>query len=133
MPMPRWVAQTNKFGLNQVTRLLAPWLPGWALVVHRGRKSGRTFRTPLWAFRRGDDFVIALTYGSRSDWVRNVEAAGSFELVHLGRHVELTNPRVYHDPTAADMPLPIRLMLRYVLNVPEFLRATTTSAVPKAA
>ncbi|MFE3194081.1 nitroreductase family deazaflavin-dependent oxidoreductase [Nocardia sp. NPDC059240] len=133
MPMPRWVAQTNKFGLNQVTRFLAPWLPGWGLVVHRGRKSGRTFTTPLWVFRRGDDFVIALTYGSKSDWVRNVEAAGSFELVHLGRRHELTNPRVYHDPRATDMPLPIRLMLRYVLNVPDFLRAGSAASVPKAA
>ncbi|MVU78363.1 DUF385 domain-containing protein [Nocardia sp. ET3-3] len=133
MPMPRWLAQTNKYGLNRLTRFLAPWLPGWALVVHRGRKSGRTFRTPLWAFRRGDDFVIALTYGSTSDWVRNVEAAGSFDLVHLGHHHRLTNPHVYRDPKAADMPLPIRLMLRYVLAAPEFLRATVAPAVPEAA
>ncbi|RMI31378.1 nitroreductase family deazaflavin-dependent oxidoreductase [Nocardia stercoris] len=133
MPMPRWLAHANKYGLNQLTRFLAPWLPGWALVVHRGRKSGRTFHTPLWAFRRGDDFVIALTYGSRSDWVRNVEAAGSFELVHLGRHHHLANPNVYRDPKAAEMPLPIRLMLRYVLAAPEFLRATIAPADPKAA
>lgn len=133
MPMPRWLAQANKYGLNQLTRFLAPWLPGWALVVHRGRKSGRTFRTPLWAFRRGDGFVIALTYGSTSDWVRNVEAAGSFELVHLGRRHRLTNPRVYRDPKASDMPLPIRLILRYVLAAPEFLRATIAPADPNAA
>lgn len=133
MPIPRWVAKANKYGLNQLTRFLAPWLPGWAVIVHRGRKSGRTFRTPLWAFRRGDDFVIALTYGSTSDWVRNVESAGSFDLIHLGRRHHLTAPRVYRDPKASDMPLPIRLLLPHVLSAPEFLRATITPAVPNAA
>ena len=67
MPAPRWVARFNKAGLNKLTRFVAPWAPGWAVVIHRGRKSGRVFRTPLWAFRRGDTYVIALTYGTGSD------------------------------------------------------------------
>lgn len=77
MPAPRWVARANKIGLNRFTKYIAPWAPGWAIVVHRGRKSGRTFRTPLWAFRRHNGFVIALTYGPETDWVRNVLAAGA--------------------------------------------------------
>ncbi|MCV7065289.1 nitroreductase family deazaflavin-dependent oxidoreductase [Mycolicibacterium houstonense] len=121
MPAPRWIARANKVGLNRLTRFIAPWAPGWAVVIHRGRKSGRTFRTPLWAFRRGHGFVIALTYGSQADWVRNVLAAGGCELESRRRHYTMTEPEVYHDANATDMPAFIRFMLRRVIKAPEFL------------
>jgi deazaflavin-dependent oxidoreductase (nitroreductase family) len=121
MPAPRWVARANKAGLNRVTKFVAPWAPGWAVVVHRGRKSGKTFRTPLWAFRRRDGYVIALTYGSSADWVRNVLAAGGCELETRRRRYQVSNPRVYRDENATDMPAFIRFMLRRVIKAPEFL------------
>ena len=121
MPAPRWVARANKAGLNRVTKFIAPWAPGWAVVVHRGRKSGKTFRTPLWAFRRRDGFVIALTYGAEADWVRNVISAGECELETRRRRYQVGNPRVYRDDNATDMPAFIRFMLRRVLKAPEFL------------
>ncbi|WP_280265775.1 nitroreductase family deazaflavin-dependent oxidoreductase [Nocardia wallacei] len=121
MPAPRWLARANKFGLNRVTRFIAPRAPGWAVVIHRGRKSGKTFRTPLWAFRRPGGYVIALTYGPHSDWVRNVLAADGCELESRGRRYEVGNPRVYRDDSASDMPAFIRFMLRYVIKAPDFL------------
>ena len=121
MPAPRWIARANKVGLNRLTRFIAPWAPGWAVVIHRGRRSGWTFRTPLWAFRRGHGFVIALTYGSQADWVRNVLAAGGCELESRRRHYTMTEPEVYHDANATDMPAFIRFMLRRVIKAPEFL------------
>ena len=121
MPAPRWVARANKAGLNRLTKFIAPWAPGWAVVIHRGRRSGRTFRTPLWAFRRRDGFVIALTYGSDADWVRNVIAAGGCELESRRRHYVASAPRIYRDENATDMPAFIRFMLRKVIKAPEFL------------
>jgi deazaflavin-dependent oxidoreductase (nitroreductase family) len=121
MPAPRWVARANKAGLNRVTKFIAPWAPGWAVVVHRGRKSGKTFRTPLWAFRRHDGFVIALTYGAEADWVRNVISAGGCELETRRRRYQVGDPRVYRDENATDMPAFIRFMLRRVIKAPEFL------------
>lgn len=121
MPAPRWVARANKAGLNRVTKFIAPWAPGWAVVVHRGRKSGKTFRTPLWAFRRQDGFVIALTYGPEADWVRNVISAGGCELETRRRRYQVGDPRVYRDDNATDMPAFIRFMLRRVIKAPEFL------------
>ena len=94
MPTPRWIAHANKVGLNRFTKFIAPWAPGWAVVIHRGRKSGRTFQTPLWAFRRGNGFVIALTYGSESDWVRNVLAAGGCEIAARRRRYQVGIPTV---------------------------------------
>jgi deazaflavin-dependent oxidoreductase (nitroreductase family) len=130
MPAPRWVARANKVGLNRVTKFIAPWAPGWAVVIHRGRKSGRTFRTPLWAFRRRGGYVIALTYGSNSDWVRNVIAAGGCEVEAGRRHYRLGAPRLYRDENATDMPAFIRFMLRRVIKAPEFLSLDVVSELP---
>ena len=121
MPAPRWVARANKVGLNRLTKFIAPWAPGWAVVIHRGRKSGRTFRTPLWAFRRRGGYVIALTYGPSADWVRNVLAAGGCELESRRRRYQLGAPELYRDENASDMPAFIRFMLRRVIKAPEFL------------
>jgi len=46
------------------------------LVVHRGRRSGRVYDTPVLVFPADDGYVIALTYGPDTDWIRNVLAAG---------------------------------------------------------
>ena len=40
--------------VNPVTRLFAGWLPGFAIISYRGRKSGRRYRTPMNVFKRGD-------------------------------------------------------------------------------
>lgn len=122
MATPRWVAKLNKVGLNKVTRFIAPWAPGWAVVIHRGRKSGSVFRTPLWAFRRGDSYVIALTYGPGADWVRNVLAAGGCQLASRRHRYEMASPQVYSDHDATDMPAFIRFVLRRVVKAPDFLR-----------
>lgn len=132
MPAPRWVARANKIGLNRFTKYIAPWAPGWAIVVHRGRKSGRTFRTPLWAFRRRNGFVIALTYGPETDWVRNVLAAGGCELQTRRRRYQLGAPVVFRDEDATDMPAFIRFMLRRVIKAPEFLRLDIVSQLATA-
>lgn len=62
MPIPRVVAHWNKVGLNRVTRHIAPWLPGLGVVVHRGRRSGSVYQTPVNVFTTADGFVFALTY-----------------------------------------------------------------------
>lgn len=132
MPAPRWVARANKIGLNRFTKYIAPWAPGWGVVVHRGRKSGRTFRTPLWVFRRPNGFVIALTYGPETDWVRNVLAAGGCELQTRRRRYQLGAPAVFRDQNATDMPAFIRFMLRRVIKAPEFLRLDIVSQLATA-
>jgi deazaflavin-dependent oxidoreductase (nitroreductase family) len=132
MPAPRWVARANKAGLNRLTKLIAPWAPGWAVVIHRGRKSGRMFRTPLWAFRRNGGYVIALTYGPGADWVRNVLAEGGCELETRRRHYQLGAPRLYRDENASDMPAFIRVMLRRVIKAPEFLSLEVVGELPTA-
>src|SRR5256712_6970844 len=51
-------------------------LPFWSVVRHRGRRSGRTYATPVAARRTADGFAIPLAFGETADWCRNVIAAG---------------------------------------------------------
>ncbi|MFW6090564.1 MAG: nitroreductase family deazaflavin-dependent oxidoreductase [Actinomycetota bacterium] len=128
MPAPRWLARVNRVATNRLANQVAPWAPGLAVVVHRGRRSGRTFRTPVNVFRREGGFVIPLTYGRESDWVQNVLAAGGCELVTRRRRYELVNPRLYRDDSAEEMPAFVRFLLRRVVKVPDFLALEPTAA-----
>jgi len=110
---------TTRF-FNPISRRFAGHLPGFAILVYVGRRSGRTYRTPLNVFRHGDEYVVALTYGSDVQWVKNILAAGGCELVTMGRTVLLTDPRLFVDPRQRLMPLPVRLFLR-LMRVTEFL------------
>jgi deazaflavin-dependent oxidoreductase (nitroreductase family) len=121
MPIPARVAQWNKVGLNRVVRHGAPWMPGLGLVVHRGRRSGRTYQTPVNTFPTDDGYIIALTYGAgNTDWVKNVQAEGGCKLRTRGRVLQLDAPRVYHDETRRGIRAPHRQVLQ-LIGVADFL------------
>jgi deazaflavin-dependent oxidoreductase (nitroreductase family) len=110
----RWLAKINIAFTNRVTSLFAGWLPGFGILTHLGRKSGKVYRTPINVFRASNGFIIALTYSSQSEWVKNVLAAGGCELRTLGKRYQLSAPNVVHDPTRRRFPLPVRVVLRIV-------------------
>jgi deazaflavin-dependent oxidoreductase (nitroreductase family) len=120
MPIPRYVARLNRVGLNRLTTRLAPWLPGFGVVMHRGRRSGREYRTPVNVFRSSGGVRIALTYGADSDWVKNVLAAGGCRLHTQGHYRDLVGPRLVHDPARNGIRPPERAVLR-LLRVSDFL------------
>jgi deazaflavin-dependent oxidoreductase (nitroreductase family) len=107
--------------LNPLTRRFAGRFPGFGIVIHRGRETGRTYRTPINVFRRGDHFVFFLTYGSDVDWVKNVLAAGRCTMRTRGRDVPLVEPELIDDPERRLVPLPVRAVGRLV-GATEFLR-----------
>ncbi|HEY3465029.1 MAG TPA: nitroreductase family deazaflavin-dependent oxidoreductase [Amycolatopsis sp.] len=120
MVLPKRVARFNRVATNQVLKHIAGWAPGFAMVVHKGRKSGREFRTPVNVFRRPDGFVVALTYGPDADWVKNVLAADGCTLVSRGKNIEVRGAELVHDESRQAMPVPIRQALG-LLNVHDFL------------
>jgi deazaflavin-dependent oxidoreductase (nitroreductase family) len=124
MPIPSVVGRWNKAGLNRVTRHIAPWAPGLGVVVHRGRRSGCVYRTPVSVFPAEDGFVLALTYGPGADWVKNVLAAGGCELRTRGRTVRLVAPRLFRDESRSGIRPVEREVLR-LLHVADFLSLTT--------
>ncbi len=47
----RWLAKINIAVTNRITSLFASWLPGFGILTHVGRKSGKLYRTPVNVFR----------------------------------------------------------------------------------
>ena len=102
-----------------------------AQIHHRGRRSGHIYVTPASARLTPDGFVVPLTFGDRSDWCRNILAAGqctirlkavdylAFEPVLLvgdeGRAIALHTFKRHE-----------RLMLR-AIGVNKFLHLTTAA------
>ena len=120
MPLPKRLARFNRIVTNPVLGPFARRLPGFAVVLHVGRRSGRVHRTPVNLFRVKDRYVIALTYGSDSQWVRNVLAAGAVDVETRGQRVHLVEPEVVHDAQRSLVPKPVRPALR-LANVTEFM------------
>jgi deazaflavin-dependent oxidoreductase (nitroreductase family) len=120
MPLPRSLAQANKVGLNRLTRHLAPHVPGFGVIEHRGRTSGRIYRTPVNVFRTDDGFAIALTYGREAQWVRNVLAADGATILSRGEATPVAHPRIVHDESRGYVPAPVRAVLGR-LHVDDFL------------
>ena len=119
MPLPQSLAHFNRRVTNKVTRYFAGWLPGFGMVIHRGRNSGTTYETPVNVFRTESGFIFALTYG-RADWVQNVMAAGSAELRTRRKMRMIGNPRIVSAPEHERLPLLPRKVLSRI-DVPEEL------------
>ena len=119
----RWLAAFNLAVTNRITSRFAAWLPGFGIITHVGRKSGKVYRTPVNVFRSPNGFLVALTYGTQSEWVKNVLAAGGCELETRGRRYQLTAPTIVHDPTRRRFPFPVRVILGLV-GAKDFMQLT---------
>lgn len=123
MPIPKIVGRLNRVATNRVTGLFAGRAPGFGVIVHQGRRSGRWYRTPVNVFRTPHGYVVALTYGSDSDWVKNVLAANGCVLDARGQPAFLIDPRIVHDASRSAVPPLVRPVLG-LLNVTDFLYLT---------
>lgn len=75
-------------------RTIAWLVPPLAVVHHVGRKSGRSYESPVVAFRSDEGFVVPMTYGRDVDWARNIVSARGCEIGQLGQRFRLHNPRI---------------------------------------
>ncbi len=122
MPIPRAIAVFNRDWTNRLVRTFAGTVPPFGMILHRGRRTGRAYETPIMIFRAADGFVVALTYGASSEWVRNVLSAGECEAIVRGRRFLFTGPkRVRGDDGMRLMPAVVRPALR-LFAVQDFLR-----------
>jgi len=108
--------------INPVARTFAARMPGFGLLTYRGRTSGRVYHLPINVFQRGDNFIFVLTYGSESQWVKNVLAAGECQLRVRGREVHLVEPELMVDPDWKLVPRPVQFIERLAAGATEFLR-----------
>lgn len=130
MPVPRRIARFNRRFTNRVTRYIVGWLPGFGLLFHTGRRSGKTYRTPVNVFHGSDGYRIALTYGAESDWVRNVMAAGGCEIETRRRRIALTHPRIVRDPSRRWAPPVVRQVIG-MIGAYEYMQLTVVDPIPQ--
>lgn len=64
------------------------------VINHRGRASGKDYRTPLDAHPVEGGFVFIAMYGADSDWVQNVMASGVASIDVDGETYKLESPRI---------------------------------------
>jgi deazaflavin-dependent oxidoreductase (nitroreductase family) len=109
--LPRGLARFNRVVTNRIQGVYAWVLPPWAVICHRGRRTGRRYRTPVMAVKRDGTLAVAVMYGEGSDWVRNVLAGGG-QVVRGGRTYELREPRLVSRADGAALPAAARGLAR---------------------
>jgi hypothetical protein len=82
---------------------------------------------PVNVFRAPEGFLIALTYGRESEWVKNILAAGGCELETRGVRYQLFTPTIVHDPTRRRFPIPVRIVLG-LIGANDFMQLSTPRA-----
>lgn len=118
VPMPKWWGHVNKHVFNkmELKRGIRP------VLIHMGRSSGNTYRTPLDAHPVEDGYIFILVYGSGSDWVQNILASGTATLRINGAEIELVSPRLVTKDVARQLLPSTTKAPPGFLRVNEFLR-----------
>lgn len=105
------------------------WFPLWAVIHHRGRRSGTHYETPIAVVPTRDRSVIlvGLPWGATTNWARNVVAAGGASLAWKGRKLRTVDPRIIGPEEAAALARrPFRAIVR---RMPAAIALTRTAPV----
>ena len=87
------VRTVNKYVTNKLLiRISGKSFGHFAVLTHTGRKSGRLYRIPIIAEPVEGGFVIALTYGMKTDWCANVIAKSGCSLFWKNKEYSLHKP-----------------------------------------
>ncbi|UXA18088.1 nitroreductase family deazaflavin-dependent oxidoreductase [Mycobacterium sp. SMC-4] len=103
-----------------------------SVIGHVGRSSGRTYQTPVDVVPTPSGYLVALPYGTRVDWLRNVLAAGSATVLTNGEQITVDSPTVVATDSVSRL-IPARTLRTLKLfGVSEcvHLERVTTSASP---
>ncbi|GAA1962368.1 hypothetical protein [Microbacterium deminutum] len=82
--------------------------PLWAVIHHRGRRSGTDYATPIAVVPTLDPSVvlIGLPWGPRTNWALNVVAAGGGTLTWKGGEHITASPRILEPTDASKLSKP---------------------------
>ena len=73
------------------------YVPLWAVIRHRGRRSGRLYATPVAIAHTADALIVPLPFGAEADWCRNVLAAGGCVVRWMGSEHRMIEPEIIED------------------------------------
>jgi deazaflavin-dependent oxidoreductase (nitroreductase family) len=120
----RWWRKNRRIGADFVNQIIDPWLirrglisgsrGELALIEHVGRKSGTVRRTPIHPVATADGFRIIVPIGERSEWARNVLAAGHCRLVLGDRVLELDEPVLETPAEVPGLPRLVRALFQWL-------------------
>lgn len=111
---PDWLDRLQNVVITPTVKRFHRYIPTFAVIEHRGRKSGREYKTVVHAYSKGPVLAVLLGHG-KADWVKNILAAGEADVHLFRRDVHITNPRLV--PIGEDtsyLPLIVRLGARRV-------------------
>jgi deazaflavin-dependent oxidoreductase (nitroreductase family) len=117
--------------LRAISRVTAPFsrplaghrfLPLWAVLRHRGRRTGREYAVPVAIRATAEAFVIALPFGERTQWVRNVVDAGGCTIRWRAAEHPAVDPAIIRYEEGAPAFAPIQRWLLRRAGVSRFVR-----------
>lgn len=109
---PNWMRPVHKWAIRQFATPLATVIPPLAVLHNVGRTTAKAYRTPVFASLRDGVITVPLVYGDKTDWVRNILAAGSAEITCRRRTHKITNPRIIDGTQTEGLPTPAKVMSR---------------------
>ena len=124
-------AASNHPMIARIARRLNPIMLGrarnrrvrfYAVVQHTGRRSGRTYTTPVSARATPDGFVVPMTFGEQADWFRNVQAAGRCVIRWNGVDYPVVEPEIVDWSIARSAFSPVERMLVPLMGIHQFVR-----------
>jgi deazaflavin-dependent oxidoreductase (nitroreductase family) len=95
---PSWLVRNVMRPLTRVLNPLSVKMagrPGFRMAgrIHNvGRRSGSAYVTPIGVRLKDGKILIPLTFGNKSDWVRNVHAAGGATVEIRGHSYQMGAP-----------------------------------------
>lgn len=107
------------------------WNPIFSVVRHTGRRSGRTFDTPVAARRVDDGFVLALAFGRGAHWYQNIVAAGGGVIRWRGVDYPVGAPQPIDAETALAAFLPIQRAGLRAADIDGYIRVPDAPATAR--
>jgi deazaflavin-dependent oxidoreductase (nitroreductase family) len=98
------------------------WFPFYSILRHTGRRSGTAYAIPVVALPTDDGYLIPLPFGERTQWLRNLAAAGGGGLRRRGRELRIADPQVVErDAVGHQLPAFVRVASR-LAGIDRFVR-----------
>jgi deazaflavin-dependent oxidoreductase (nitroreductase family) len=93
MIFPAWLERFQIKYINPLIRPVSKRMPGLGVIKHTGRSSGKNYETIVTPYRKGTVLAIGLAHG-KTNWVKNVVAAGEADIEIGKKNLHLVRPRV---------------------------------------
>jgi deazaflavin-dependent oxidoreductase (nitroreductase family) len=123
MMFPNRIRIFNKYVTNRILRGFASFSHGpFAIIRHVGRRSGKPYETVIMVWPMGESFVIALTYGPKVDWYRNMLAAGGCTVFWHRRVYAVGKPEPIDVKTALPAFPPLQQFILRLIGIQDFVR-----------